>query len=87
MRRWLPTLLAALPCLAAETSYRDIDAPPHLYRQRTPADRFTRMKDDLESGRMIFSIVGGDPGARSILEMATEPGGSPGASTLKIAGP
>ena len=54
MRRWLPTLLAALPCIAAETSYRDIDAPPHLYRQRTPADRFTRMKDDLESGRIAL---------------------------------
>ena len=54
MRRWLPTLLAALPCIAAEPGWRDIDAPPHLYRQRTPADRFTRMKDDLESGRIAL---------------------------------
>ena len=39
---------------AEPVTYRDFDAPPHLYRQRTPADRFTRMKADLESGRIAL---------------------------------
>ena len=39
---------------AEPVTYRDFDAPPHLYRQRTPVDRFTRMKDDLESGRIAL---------------------------------
>ena len=53
MRRWLPTILAAL-LSANAIGARDIDAPPHLYRTRTPTDRFTRMKDDLESGRIAL---------------------------------
>ena len=39
---------------AEPVTYRDFDAPPHLYRQRTPADRFSRMKADLESGRIAL---------------------------------
>ena len=57
MPRDFLTLLAALVSVTdvcAEPGYRDLDAPPHLYRQRTPADRFTRMKDDLESGRIAL---------------------------------
>src|SRR6185436_18749957 len=30
----------------------DIDEPPHNYSQRTPRDRFTRLKDDFESGKV-----------------------------------
>jgi hypothetical protein len=44
-------LLSAI-AIAAEPPWRDIDAAPHHYRQRTPADRFTKIKDDLESGRV-----------------------------------
>jgi len=50
--------LVALPALAissevpARPSYDDIDAPPHLYRQRTPADKFTRLKTAFESGQI-----------------------------------
>ena len=47
-------LCATLASAAVEPGYRDIDAPPHLYRQRTPQDRFTKLKDDLESGRLVF---------------------------------
>lgn len=35
----------------SEPSFQDIDSPPHLYRQRTPTDYFTRLKEDLESGK------------------------------------
>ena len=37
---------------SAPLSYSDIDAPPHNYRERTPRDRFTRLKDDFESGKI-----------------------------------
>ena len=51
-------LLASLLIVSGAThasepvSYDDIDAPPHNYRQRTPADRFTRLKSALESGQI-----------------------------------
>jgi hypothetical protein len=38
----------------AVPAYQQIDLPPHLYHQRTPADRFTRLKEDLESGRIAL---------------------------------
>jgi hypothetical protein len=38
--------------LLGQSSYQDIDEPPHNYRQRPPQDRFTRLKDDFESGRI-----------------------------------
>src|SRR5687767_5196612 len=41
---------------AAELSYDDLNAPPHLYRQRTPRDRFTQLKADLESGRVALDL-------------------------------
>ena len=55
-RRSILCLAVALSATRAfsETSYRDIDAPPHLYRTRTPTDRFTRMKDDIENGRIAL---------------------------------
>jgi len=36
----------------AQTNYSDINAPPHNYRERTPMDRFTQLKDALESGKI-----------------------------------
>jgi len=36
----------------AQTTFSDIDAPPHNYRQRTPTDKFTQLKDALESGKL-----------------------------------
>jgi hypothetical protein len=50
-------LLPSLLCIAAalpEPDYREIDRPPHEYRTRQPRDRFTRLKDDLESGRIAL---------------------------------
>ena len=51
----LLALLPSLLCLAAalpEPDYREIDRPPHEYHARQPHDRFSRLKDDLESGRI-----------------------------------
>src|SRR6187397_1928212 len=57
MKLWLVSILALLvgACpVFAVPAYQQIDLPPHLYHQRTPADRFTRLKDDLESGRIAL---------------------------------
>ncbi len=56
IRRLLP-ILPALLCLAAalpEPDFRDLDRPPHEYHARVPRDRFTRLKADLESGRLAI---------------------------------
>ena len=37
---------------AETTSYQDIDEPPHLYRQRAPQDRFTKLMTGFESGKI-----------------------------------
>jgi hypothetical protein len=39
---------------SGQGQYHDIDEVPHSYRQRTPQDRFTRLKDDFESGRIAL---------------------------------
>ncbi len=58
MARWPLHVFVALASLGATAeepvTYRDFDAPPHSYRTRTPTDRFTRMKDDLESGKIAL---------------------------------
>ena len=56
MARWpLPFLAALLSASGAEpVTFHDFDAPPHLYRTRVPADRFSKMKTDLESGRIAL---------------------------------
>jgi hypothetical protein len=43
----LPSCFGAAP--PAALTYRDIDAPPHQYRSRTPQDRFTRAMQELEN--------------------------------------
>lgn len=50
---WLPAILLSLAAgsrVLAQSDFDDIDAPPHNYRQRTPADRFTRLKEAFELG-------------------------------------
>ena len=46
--------LAGAGVAGAQPAYDDIDEPPHHYRQRPPQDRFTRLKDDFESGRIVL---------------------------------
>lgn len=58
----------------AENLYREFDHPPHDYFGRTPTDRFTRMKDDLESGRLRLDRTGGEKAfLRSLLEVLEIP--------------
>jgi hypothetical protein len=57
MMRSLPLLAIALLASVAggePPSFQQIDQPPHNYRQRTPVDPFTRLKDDLESGGILL---------------------------------
>lgn len=43
---------AGAASLLAQPAFDEIDAPPHNYRQRTPMDKFTRLKDAFESGQI-----------------------------------
>jgi hypothetical protein len=52
--RILFLLLAGSSLLPAQSSYQDINEPPHNYRQRTPRDRFTQLKDRFESGQIAL---------------------------------
>ena len=56
MRRQLAILLGSMMlCGGAAFAGRptpDINQAPHLYSERTPRDRFTLLKADLESGRI-----------------------------------
>src|SRR4029079_6968335 len=57
MKLWSLSILVLLfgaHVACAVPLYQQIDLPPHLYHQRTPVDRFTRLKDDLESGRIVL---------------------------------
>ncbi len=52
-------LLLVLGCAGAanllgQPTFQDINEPPHNYRQRTPRDYFTQLKDGLESGTVIL---------------------------------
>ena len=38
----------------AQPSYQDLDEPPHLYRLRTPQDRFTKLMAGFESGKILL---------------------------------
>ena len=57
MTFWLQTILLSIAgavTASGQPQYHEIDQPPHSYRQRVPQDRFTRLKDDFESGRIAL---------------------------------
>lgn len=57
MTRWLLAIFCGVlsaGALLAESSYSEIDQPPHDYWKRPLTDRFTRLKGDLESGRIAL---------------------------------
>ena len=58
--RFLLILPGALCAAAAlpEPTYRDFDLPPHNYHTAPLKDRFTRLKADLESGRIPLDRTG-----------------------------
>ena len=49
-----PALLSILITgnLSAQPAYDAINDPPHNYNQRRPKDKFTRLQDDIESGKI-----------------------------------
>ncbi len=69
-RRWLAILLAMAggSTLRAQPTYQDIDLPPHNYRQRALHDRFTRLKNDLESARVVLNQAGEKEFLASLLQ-------------------
>ena len=61
MIRCFPIILLCLFAARAALAlpgYDEIDQPPHNYWQRPLNDRFTRLKDDLESGRIALDRSG-----------------------------
>jgi len=51
-----------------ESLYRRFNDPPHAYFGRTPTDRFTQLKDDLESGRLALDRSSEKAFLRSLLK-------------------
>jgi len=47
-------MLAGVGLSRAEVTYRDWDQEPHRYFERTPADRFSRLRQRLESGDLAL---------------------------------
>ncbi len=59
MRRLLPFLFLALS-VGASADYPTFDQPPHDYWQRPLTDRFTKLKTELEAGRLLLDGGGGE---------------------------
>ena len=62
MRHFVWKILIAVTAVVplwAQPLYHDIEAPPHLYNDRVPQDRFSRFKRELEAGRGGFSFESG----------------------------
>lgn len=72
----LAVLALASEPAPAETAYRDFDAPPHRYTERTPTDRFTRLKADFESGAIILDRSGELAFLQSLLKVLGVPASS-----------
>lgn len=52
---WSALIVAAALCSAqAQPVFDEIYEPPHNYLQRRPTDRFTELKDELESGKIVL---------------------------------
>jgi hypothetical protein len=62
MRFWWRMMVVGVASAASAFSQTnfdgDIDDPPHNYRQRTPQDRFTRLKAAFESGEIALDRSG-----------------------------
>jgi hypothetical protein len=48
--------LVSFAAAAPEQNFHDLDQPPHEYNTRQPRDRFSQLKDDLESGRLPLDV-------------------------------
>lgn len=67
------SIASASPALP---SYDDIAQPPHNYWRRTPADQFTRLIADLESGRIATDLTSEKTFVRSLLKALGIPASS-----------
>jgi hypothetical protein len=59
MRRIL-TLLLLISCASAGADFPAFDQPPHDYWTRQLADRFTRLKAEMEAGRLLLDRGAGE---------------------------
>ena len=77
--RWLTALISlgfAAVASAETLAYNDIAKPPHNYWQRTPQDRFTRLKGALESGRITLNHTSEKGFVQSLLKALDVPASS-----------
>src|SRR5687768_12169329 len=57
----------------AQPTYQDFDQPPHDYWNRPLKDRFTRLKQDLETGRLPLDRTGEKAFLLSVLKALNVP--------------
>ena len=79
MTFWLRTIILVMAGASAtlgQSDYHEIDQPPHNYRQRAPQDRFTRLKDDFESGRIVLDRTSERAFVLSVLQALDIPSSS-----------
>ncbi len=77
-RRFCTTLLgsASIALAADPPAYHEIEGPPHHYWERTPQDRFTRLKGDFESGTISLDRSSEQAFLRSLLRALDVPASS-----------
>lgn len=73
-----PMLLAILVAreLPAQPAYDAINDPPHLYNERRPRDKFTRLRDDIESGKIPLDRTSEKAFLVSLLQVLDVPASS-----------
>src|SRR6266851_7601726 len=78
-KRLMPFLALVLLALAgrnaalAQSSYPEINEPPHNYQQRTPNDRFTQIKQALERGQIALDRTNAKAFVLSLLKILEIP--------------
>jgi hypothetical protein len=65
LRRLLPFLL--LPCCAVAAEYAEFETAPHDYWKRPLTDKFTRLKAEVDAGRVKLDTTGEKPFLLSLL--------------------
>src|SRR5277367_486501 len=73
LRRLLCLCLLLLGVSSAWAKEPAFDQPPHDYWQRPLADRFTRLKEEVEAGRVVLDGSGEKPFLLSLLRALDVP--------------
>ena len=71
-------LAGRIQASADAPTYDDLDAPPHRYRERTPKDPVSQLKQDLESGRLSLDRSSEKAFLLSFLKLLHVPASSQG---------